>query len=156
MTKGRVRGVVAEEEYKDVKVIDMIRHLIVRGSSPNESFLDSRGIETTPWEQFLRIYLYTKGSSASNPMTSSISNLFLEGGVDLGRGAMLFGEAQKAAEVDPSLKVIHMSKDRAVKDKTSGDLCVHFLQRIAEHKATSSLEASAISAQDNGRNQSLT
>ena len=94
----------------------------------------------------------TKGSSASNATIPSIIDLFLEGGAHLDRGAMLFTEAQKAAEVDPSLKLIHMSKDRAVKDKTSGSLCVHFLQKIAEHKATSSLEASAITAQDNGRN----
>ena len=67
------------------------------------------------------------------------------------REAMLFTEAQKAAEVDQSLKQIYRSKGGAVKDKTSRDLCVHFLQKIA-HKATSSLEASAMSAQDNGSN----
>ena len=152
LTKGIVRGAFAEEAYTQAKSIDMVRHLIVRGCSPNEPFLDSRGIETTPWEQLLRTYLYTKGSSASNAMIPSIIALFLEGGAHLDRGAMLFTEAQKAAEVDPSLKQIHRSKGGAVEDNTSRDLCVHFLQKIAEHKAKSSLETSAMSAQDNGRN----
>ena len=58
LAKGRVRGVFAEEAYKNEQVFDMIRHLIIRGCSPIEPFLDSRGIETTPWEQLVRTYVY--------------------------------------------------------------------------------------------------
>lgn len=152
LTKGLVRGALAEEACTNEKDIDMVCHLIARSCSPNELFLDSSGVETTPWEQLLRTYLETKGSSASNATIPSIIALFLEGGARLDRGAMLFTEAQKAAAADPYLQQIHRSKGGAVKDNTSRDLCVHFLQKIAEHKATSSLEASVMLAQDNGRN----
>ena len=64
---------------------------------------------------------------------------------------MLFTDAQKAAEAAQSLEQIHRSKGGAVKDNTSRDLCVHFLQQIAEYKATPSLALSVVLAQNNGR-----
>lgn len=132
-------GARAASAHTNGSNIDMVRYLIACGCGPNERFLDSQGIETTPWKCLLWNYFYTTGSKLSPPTFSSMFELFLEGGADLDYGAMFITEAQKAAEVDRSLARSRRSKCLAAR---------HCLRKIADHKATSSLEASAMSTQD--------
>lgn len=152
LTKDTMQGIYEYGIRHTELDTDMVRYLIERGCSPNERFLDWRGIETTPWEQLLNAYLNTRFSSPSKAAVSSMIDLFLEGGADPDAGAMLFNEVQKAAKIDiPLTQQTTRMKGGGIKDKTSRDLCDHFLRKIAKHETTLSLNASVVSTEETGK-----
>lgn len=152
LTKDTIRGIYEVARRHTKLDTDMVRYLIARGCSPDERFIDWGGRETTPWDQLLNAYLNTKASSASKAAISSTIDLFLEGGADPDHGAMLFHEVQKAAKIDiPLERQMNRMKGGGIKDKTSRDLCGHFLQKIAVHEAKLSLDASGMPIQENGK-----
>ena len=103
------------DEYNDI-----VRHMIERGCSPNESFLGSDGEETNPWEQLLHTHLHMIEMGCPNAYLSSMINMFLERVVDLDYAAEIFAGERKTFKRD------------------------HFLRKLADHKAKSSSSLSSV------------